>query len=371
MIQPNRTIKSDIFNSEIYNAEIYDSEVFTEDLRWIAGSDLPWEKLRGRTVFVTGATGLIGMTAIHALLYANRIRSLGANVYALVRDRAKAKGIFGGLADMPELSVLEGTMEELPEIPGKIDYWIHGACPTASAFMTEHPVEVIKTSVEGTINLLEEAKKRSTEGFVFLSSMEAFGEVNSEVVLGEQTLGKIDLERTRSCYPESKRMCEMICTSYAREYGVPAMSIRLAQTFGPGVDPNDRRVFAMMTRNAIAGEDIVLATKGTSRHPYLYTAQAVTAILTVLLCGNPGETYNAANPSTYCSIFEMGEMVAREIAGGKICVRVDENGDASRYPAPSFLNMDISRISRLGWRPEHDLVWMYRRLERYMRDAGC
>ena len=353
------------------NSELFDSDIFREDLKWISDSDLPWDKLRGRSVFVTGATGLIGMTAIHALLYANRTRSLDLSVHALVRDRAKARGIFSGLMDTPELSVLEGTMEELPALPEKIDYWIHGACPTASAFMTEHPVEVIKTSVQGTINLLEAAKKRGTEGFVFLSSMEAFGEVDSEIALDERTLGKIDLERTRSCYPESKRMCEMICTSYAEEYGVPAMSIRLAQTFGPGVDPGDRRVFAMMTRNAIAGEDIVLATKGTSRHPYLYTAQAVTAILTVLLSGGPGETYNAANPATYCSIFEMGEMVAEKIAGGKISVRVDENGDASRYPAPSFLNMDISRISRLGWRPDHDLVWMYRRLERYMRDAGC
>jgi nucleoside-diphosphate-sugar epimerase len=162
-------------------------------------------------------------------------------------------------------------------------------------------------------------------------------------------------------------MCEMLCTSYAKEYGVPAMNIRLAQTFGPGVDYNDRRVFAMMTRNAIKGEDIVLATKGTSRHPYLYTAQAVTAVLTVLLKGKPGETYNAANPDTYCSIFEMGEMVARLVAGGNISVRVDESGDASRYPAPSFLNMDISKIRSLGWEPEHDLVWMYKRLERYLR----
>ena len=200
--------------------------------------------------------------------------------------------------------------------------------------------------------------------------MEAFGEVNTEEALDEGTLGKIDLGKTRSCYPESKRMCEMLCTSYAAEYGLPAMSIRLAQTFGPGVDYNDRRVFAMMTRNAIDGKDIVLATKGTSRHPYLYTAQAVTAILTVLLSGTPGETYNAANPATYCSIFEMGEMVAREVAGGKIAVRVDENGDASRYPAPSFLNMDISKIRALGWEPEQDLVWMYRRLAEYLRSLA-
>ena len=342
------------------------SELFKEDLEQIASAGLSWDKLRGRSVFVTGATGLIGMTAVHALLYADRIRALGLHIYALVRDRAKADRIFPAESVSPALTLLEGTMEELPGIPEKIDYWIHAACPTASAFMTEHPVEVIRTSVEGTIRLLEAAGTRGCAGFVYLSSMEAYGEVNTEQVLDEGTLGKIDLTRTRSCYPESKRMCEMICTSYAKEYGVPAMSIRLAQTFGPGVDYADQRVFAMMTRNAIAGEDIVLATKGTSRHPYLYTAQAVTAVLTVLLDGEPGVTYNASNPSTYCSIFEMGEMVAKEIAGGKIRVRVDENADASRYPAPSFLNMDISRILQLGWEPEHDLIWMYKRLARYM-----
>ena len=346
---------------------IENSEIFKEDMRWICEADLPWEKLENRTILVTGGTGLIGMNMISALIHAGRERGLRLKVCAVVRDTAKAGRVFGSLVNAPELHLLTGTMEELPPLPENIDYWIHGACPTASAFMNEHPVDVIRTSVEGTIGLLEEAKKRRTQGFVFLSSMEAFGEVNTEELLKEGSLGKVDLKKTRSCYPESKRMCEMLCTAYAAQYGLPSMSIRLAQTFGPGVDYNDRRVFAMMTRNAIDGKDIVLATKGTSRHPYLYTAQAVTAILTVLLKGVPGETYNAANPATYCSIFEMGEMVAREVAGGKIAVRVDEGGDASRYPAPSFLNMDISKIQSLGWEPENDLPWMYRRLEEYLR----
>jgi nucleoside-diphosphate-sugar epimerase len=345
-----------------------DSAILKEDMAWISSSDLPWDKLRNSTVLVTGATGLIGMTTVFALLAADRKHDLGLQVIALVRSPEKAERVLGSHKENAALTFLQGTMEELPQLPGRIDYWIHTACPTASAFMTAHPVEVIRTSVEGTASLLEEARKRSARGFVYLSSMEAFGEVNTEELLDEKALGNVDLSKVRSCYPESKRMCEMLCTSYAIEYGVPAMSIRLAQTFGPGVDYSDRRVFAMMTRNAISGEDIVLATKGTSRHPYLYTAQAVTAILTVLLKGTPGETYNAANPETYCSIYEMGEMVAEQLAGGRICVRVDENGDASRYPAPSFLNMDIGKIQRLGWSPAHDLVWMYRRLEEYLRE---
>lgn len=345
-----------------------DSAILKDDLQWISAADLPWDKLRGSTVLVTGATGLIGMTTVHALIAADKEHDLGLHVLALVRSHEKAERVLGNEKENPALSFIEGTMEALPALPDKIDYWIHTACPTASAFMTAHPVEVIRTSVEGTCGLLEEARKRSTSGFVFLSSMEAFGEVNTEDLLDEKTLGNVDLSNVRSCYPESKRMCEMLCTSYAREYGVPAMNIRLAQTFGPGVAYSDRRVFAMMTRNAMNGEDIVLATKGTSRHPYLYTAQAVTAILTVLLRGVPGETYNAANPDTYCSIFEMGEMVAEQLAGGRIKVRVDENGDASRYPAPSFLNMDIAKIQKLGWAPAGDLVWMYKRLEAYLKE---
>lgn len=343
------------------------SEIFNEDLRRICKEDLPWHRFKNADILVTGGTGLIGMTVIRALIAAGREKKLDLHITAVVRSGQKAKRVFGEYADAPELTFLEGTIEDLPKLPQKIEYWIHGACPTASAFMTEHPVEVIRTSVQGTINLLEQARRREVRAFVFLSSMEAFGEVTAEKLLDEKTLGQIDLTRVRSCYPESKRMCEMLCTSYAGEYAVPAMSIRLAQTFGPGIDYNDRRVFAMMTRNAIAGKDIVLATKGSSRHPYLYTAQAVTAILTVLLKGEPGETYNAANPDTYCSIFEMGEMVAEEIAGGRIRVRVDENGDASRYPAPSFLNMDIAKILKLGWKPEHDLIWMYKRLESCLR----
>ena len=182
------------------------SEIFKEDLRWICRADLPWEKLVNSTVLVTGGTGLIGMTVISALIHAGRERGLGLTVCAVVRDIAKAKRVLGSLVSAPELHLLTGTMEELPSLPEKIDYWIHGACPTASAFMNEHPVEVIRTSVEGTISLLEEAGKRDTKGFVFLSSMEAFGEVNTEDLLDEGALGKVDLKRTRSDFRPRGRL---------------------------------------------------------------------------------------------------------------------------------------------------------------------
>ena len=86
------------------------------------------------------------MTAVHALIHASRKRELGLHVYALVRDPEKAARVFGDLCGAPGLTLIKGTMEELPPLPDKISYWIHGACPTASAFMIEHPVRVIRTS---------------------------------------------------------------------------------------------------------------------------------------------------------------------------------------------------------------------------------
>ena len=109
-----------------------DSAILKEDMAWISSSDLPWDKLRNSTVLVTGATGLIGMTTVFALLAADRDHDLGLQVIALVRSPEKAERVLGSHKENAALTFLQGTMEELPQLPGRIDYWIHTACPTAS-----------------------------------------------------------------------------------------------------------------------------------------------------------------------------------------------------------------------------------------------
>ena len=127
------------------------SEIFKEDMEWICKADLPWEKLRDSTVLVTGGTGLIGMTVINALIRAGRERGLGLDVCAVVRDTEKAKRVLGKLVNAPELRLLAGTMQQLPSLPEKIDYWIHGACPTAAGTA----VKVVTASGFAAANLAE------------------------------------------------------------------------------------------------------------------------------------------------------------------------------------------------------------------------
>ena len=338
--------------------------IFDEDSKAVFETEsIDWDKLRDSAILITGATGLIGTTLLRALTYANRTAGMNIHVTLLVRDRERAlKLLQEACIDCDAVDLLVGSTENFKPEVYSFDYIIHAACPTASAFFVGQPVETIRTSVLGTMNLLETARLSGVKGMVYLSSMEAYGEVLHENLLKESDLGYIDLENVRSSYSESKRMCELLVKSYAVEYKISVCSLRLAQPFGPGIRYDDRRVFAMMARCAMEGKNICLSTAGKSRHGYLYSAQAVSALLTVLLSGEQGSCYNAVNPATYCSIYEMGQMVASALAGGKISVEVAQSENTGFYPADSFLNMDISRISGLGWQPEGDLKMLYTRM---------
>ena len=341
------------------------NKIFKADLEYITSAGfIEWQKLDNKTVFVTGATGLIGYTFVSALLYRNLKYQSNIKIIALVRNITKAKEKFAEqLKQNLNLKFVIGDVENLPLIDDEIDYIIHGANPTASSYFVENPVETIKTAVWGTNNILNLAKEKNIVGLIYLSSMEVYGAPHTDELIDESKGTTVDTMSVRSCYPEAKRLCEALCTSYADEYKVPAKVVRLAQTFGQGIDKNDNRVFAEFLRCAMQKRDIVLQTEGTSKRCYLYTADAVTAILTVLLKGKVGEAYNAANKNTYCSIMEMAQLVVHELANDeiKVVIKVNENSK-HKFPPPHNLNLDVSKLEFLGWRATRSLIEMYGRM---------
>lgn len=342
-----------------------ETPVFKEDLDNISCADyIPWEKLNGKTILVTGATGLIGYTLTSALLYVGQKKNLDLMVIALVRNTEKAKQKFSVQLDQGlPLQFVQAQVEDSFAIDQPVDYIIHGASPTASKFFVEHPVETIQTAVLGTMNLLRFAKEKQCQGFVYLSSMEVYGSPQTDEKIAETHSSNLDTTIARNSYPESKRLCESLCTSYFTEYGLRAMSVRLTQTFGPGVDYNDNRVFAQFARSVIEKKDIVLLTKGETKRSYLYTADAVTAILTVLLKGQGGEAYNAANEDTYCSILEMAELAA----GRDVKVRIECNEiNPSQFAPVLKMNLSTNKLITMGWTTRVDLSEMFGRMKKTM-----
>lgn len=341
-----------------------ETPIFREDLEQLSNCKfIPWNELNGKTIFVTGGTGLIGYNLISALLYYDQKYGTDLKVIALVRNLEQAKDKFSRqIGDQCNLTFVQGSIKEIPDIDADIDYIIHGASPTASAFFVQKPVETIEATVIGTYNMLELARKKKVSGFVYLSSMEVFGEIHSKEKLSEENLGYIDIFSSRSSYSEGKRLAENMCCAFSREYQVPVTTARLAQTFGPGVTKEDQRVFAYMAHCAVNGENIYLKTSGAKENMYLYTMDAVSAILLLLIKGSRGETYNVGNPQTYCSIKEMGMLVTQYLAKKEISVITNVSGAGKIYPPNSFLNLDISKLGLLGWSPSKNLSQMFKRM---------
>jgi nucleoside-diphosphate-sugar epimerase len=235
--------------------------------------------------------------------------------------------------------------------------------------MVSDPIGTIRTAIDGTETMLRLAVEKKVKAFVYISSMEIYGQPKNEGKTAEKDLGYVDIGTVRSCYPEGKRMCECLCTAYAAQHGVNVKSARLAQTFGAGVLPTENRVFAQFARSAVNGEDIVLHTTGESEGNYVYTADAVRAILLLLQKGEPGEAYNVANEASHITIRSMAEMVAKEIAGGKINVVIDipEDSASLGYAPPVKMQLDASKLRSLGWEPTVGLADAYKRMICWMQ----
>jgi nucleoside-diphosphate-sugar epimerase len=348
-------------------------KVLQEDLDTIASADLPWEQLRGSHILVTGATGLVGSMAVKALACCNRRRDLGMTILPMIRSREKAQKVFGELAGREDIRFVEGDILQQIHTDEPVDYILHGASVTASKTFVTQPVETISTAVTGTERLLMLAREKKVKSMVYISSMEAFGITDPSLTsVREEDLGYIDVMNVRSSYSESKRMCEVLCASYAHEYQVPVRVARLAQTFGAGVSKEEGRVFAQFAKSALSGTDIVLHTKGESTGNYCYTMDAVLGILTILLKGNAGEVYTVANPSTTIRIRDMAQMVCDTLADGKIKVIFDIPEDALTYGyAPDVaMHLNSDKLQSLGWKPVYDLPQMYERLAASFQEQG-
>lgn len=340
-------------------------KVFEEDLNRIA-QELKELELKNKSFFITGATGLVGSVLVKALAFANDHYDLKNRIVAQVRNPQKAETVFDGYAD---ITYCVGDVRNTISYSGDVDYVIHAASETKSKNMIDFPVETLWTALSGAKNLLDFACEKKIEKMVFLSSMEAFGSVDGNQRTSEEKLGYIDLRKVRSCYPESKRMIENMCVCYSSEYGVPVTIARLAQTFGAGVSSEDTRVFAQFAHSAMTGEDIVLHTAGTSCGNYVYTADAATAIFTLLKKGISGECYTVANETSSMRIKDMAELVANCVADGKIRVVVDIPADKQFGYAPDVkLKLDASKLRSLGWKPQINLEESYKRLIKYWQE---
>ena len=330
-----------------------------------------FEYFRGKTICITGATGLIGSLICKALLWANKKMNLDVEVIAIVRDVSKASQIFleYGNSNSLKFICLDLSKTNLVNIDN-CDYIVHAAAITNSRTMVEQPVDVIKMSVKSTMTMLDLAKTTRAK-LLYISSMEIYGSINQGEIADEMVLGYLNLASPRSCYPESKRLCEVLCNSYVKQYGADVCIARLAQTLGAGILPGENRVFAQFARSAMAGEDIVLKTKGKSEGNYINSIDCVSALLLLLAQGNQGESYNVVNEESHGTILEVANLVKLLLGNSKskIICQIDTL-NSSGYAPDVHLRLSCNKLRKLGWKPMFSLSDSFMQLAAYLNEQN-
>lgn len=312
------------------------------------------------TILITGASGLIGSFLVDTFVYYNRMLKIEEEnkrikIYCMSRNLETLISRFSYCVDSDCVNfICQDICEDLNKNT-LYDYIIHAASNSDPRNFSLYPVETITANVTGTVNVLEYAKLYKSTKVVFVSSREVYGIVPNSELYKEDEYGLVDFNSIRSGYPESKRVAELLCRSYAAQYNVECSIARLGYVYGPSMTDEDSRVIAQFLRNAVNGQNIVLKSKGDHVRSYCYILDAVTGILSILFAGKSGEAYNVTNQESIVSINKLAEIIA-QIAGTEVILELPDEIEEQGFSKPQDAVINELKLRDLGWNPVVDLV---------------
>lgn len=321
--------------------------LYQEDLHQICQT-FDVDSLKRRSILITGATGMIGSCLIDTLMWLNK-HDAGITVYAVGRNREKAFKRFSYCCKEPSFVFLEQDVRVPLPKDIKPDYIIPLASNTHPLAYSQYPIETIFINVDGTRHALESAAENGSV-VIYPSSVEIYGNAYGQEAFKEQDTGKLDLSKSRACYTESKRLCEALCQSYISERGVDARILRFSRVFGPTMLSEDSKASSQFIKKAIAGENIVLKSKGNQFFSYTYVLDAVSAILFVMIKGKSGEAYNVASKEFNIHLRDFAAVCA-EYAGTSVVFDLPLETERMGYSVATFAIMDGLKLQDLGWEP--------------------
>ena len=337
------------------SGKLWENKMYLEDVSYVAGLPLDWESLRGASFLISGASGNIGSFLIDVLM---SHRELGIRIYGMGRNVKKARERFSNYMDDDSFIFVAGDINEGVSLPAdvkKLDYVVHAASNTHPRAYATDPIGTVTTNIIGTDNMLKAAAEYHCRRFLFLSSVEVYGENRGDVdYFDESYCGYVDCNTMRAGYPESKRAGEALCQAYISAKDMDVVIPRLSRTYGPTLLSTDTKAISQFIHKGVAGEDIVLKSEGTQNYSYSYVADAASGILYCLLKGECGEAYNIADPGSDITLKDLAGIIAGYV-GRQVIFELPDAVEAAGYSKATKALLDAAKLRALGWEAHYDM----------------
>jgi len=333
------------------------SEIIIKDAENIL-EKVDLSELDGKSILITGASGLIGNYFLACLRVLSRKKKNG-----------KITAVCGGeyplylndLINYPEIEVVVGDLTDY-EFRQKLpmtDYIIHAAGYGQPGRFMENPIKTLKLNTETTFCLFDKLKNNGK--FLFLSTSEVYSGLTNPPHK-ESEIGSTNTTHPRSCYIEAKRCGEAICNAY-REKGFQAKSARLSLAYGPGTKPDDLRVINSFIQKAIKGK-IELLDQGEAKRNYCYISDAVEILWNILFFGKE-PIYNVGGISSI-TIADLARKIGKhldvpvvfprissdKISGAPIDVSLDMTKVKNEFGKTEYVSFDEGLMRTIEWQKE-------------------
>ncbi len=337
--------------------KITENNLYIEDVENVCNLELPWEKLKNKSVFISGASGLIGSFLIDVLMKKNLKNDLNCKIYSLSRNEKNANERFEKYLDNSLFNIVIGNVNDnlTFNINDDLDYIFHLASNTHPKAYSTEPIETIATNVIGTNNILQFAEEHNVKRVCFASTCEIYGENRGDVEkFDESYCGYIDCNTLRAGYPESKRCGEALCQAYISQKNMDIVIPRLTRAYGPTMLMSDTKALSQFIKNGIDGEDIVLKSEGTQYYSYIYVADAISALLTIILNGKCGEAYNIAYDKSDIMLKDLAQIIA-DYVGKKVIFKLPDEVEKAGYSKATKARLNSEKIENIGWKAKYDI----------------
>lgn len=288
-------------------------------------------------ILVTGGAGFLGSHLC------DRLISEGHEVICIDNFFTGKKRNIRHLLSHPDFEIIRHDV--LEPILLEVDRIYHLACPASPVHYQYNPVKTIKTNVMGTYNMLGLAKRVKAR-FLLASTSEVYGDPK-EHPQKESYWGNVNSVGLRSCYDEGKRVSETFTMDYHRQNNVDVKIVRIFNTYGPRMLPDDGRVVSNFIVQALKGEDITVYGDGSQTRSFCYVDDLIDGMVRMMDSKDFTGPVNLGNPEEYTILDLAKKIIAMTGSKSKIAYRPLPSDDpAQRRP-------DISLASeRLGWRPK-------------------